>query len=158
MRFRPGTTGDVAQLVDLATGFHALHREIAPDDYCVGLDRPAAATMFAEMVHSAEFVLIVADPGEAPLAGYVWGHFFDRPQTPFCPAARFLFLAQMFVAPAARRRNVASSLLAYARAVGAVRGASELMLDVVISNAPAVAAFAANGFRSSAVIMRRHVA
>lgn len=154
---RPCRADDLGALAELAAGFHASHRAIAPEDYHATFEKVDAALAFGEVAGAEGHLLAVADHG-AGLAGYVWGQMLDRPGTPFTPAARFLFLHQIFVAPAWRRAGVASALLNYGADFGRAHGASEVFLDAVLSNDAAIAAFLGRGFRGSAVVMRRPLA
>jgi [ribosomal protein S18]-alanine N-acetyltransferase len=53
------------------------------------------------------------------------------------------------VAPAARRRGVASALLAAALPAARERGAAEVFLEVAVDNESAIALYAALGFRKA---------
>jgi ribosomal-protein-alanine N-acetyltransferase len=62
-------------------------------------------------------------------------------------AAGEMEILTLGVAPAARRRGVGSALLAASLPAARERGAAEVFLEVAVDNEPAIALYAALGFR-----------
>lgn len=147
---------DLACVLLLASEFHAVNRELAPEDYTPTFDPSGADAMMREAMLAGDQILAVAELAGL-VVGYVWGQVMSRPRSAFRPGARFLFVSQVYVATWARRKGLCAALLGFIAGDAVKHGATEVLLDVVTSNDGAADAFRAAGFKPSTLIMRSEV-
>lgn len=104
-------------------------------------DPDAARAFLAERLQREDSVIVLAEVDAQP-AGFTQLY----PIFSSLGMARTWLLNDLFVAAWARRRGVASALLAAARGIGEETGAAGLLLQTTVDNRPAQALYARSGW------------
>jgi ribosomal protein S18 acetylase RimI-like enzyme len=120
----------------------ALNRDQGDPD-----DLLTAARLVEDVIGSATTIAMVAEAGGA-LVGYATAH----PTYETGHAERGLYVGDLFVAPAHRRRGVARALLAAVARAGHAQGARHLWLTAKADNAAAHAFYRRLGSRGESVM------
>ncbi|GGG16564.1 hypothetical protein GCM10010964_01100 [Caldovatus sediminis] len=142
VRVRAAGAGDAAAVAALAA---ALNAEEANE----GASRltPAAVTRDFLGEHPAG-LLLVAEAPDGTLIGYATAHMTYETHH----AERGLYVGDLYVAPAHRRRGVGRALMAAAAAAGRARGAAHLWWTARSGNAAAHAFYRRLGGRGETVL------
>lgn len=146
---RPAEPADEDSLWLLWRELHELHRAGAPPGaFRPADDRPAFARFLAEsQAGPGTYVGVATVSGD--VAGYVLAREVARPRNLFSEAFHILEIDQLCVAPAFRRRGLASALLDHLRRVAMGRGASQLTVGLWFFNDAAHALYRKHGFVDS---------
>lgn len=150
MRTRKANIDDLAAIATINREVQALHVTLAPDIFRAELDVAAVVAFFARILSAPRHSLFVADH-RGVVEAYAWVEVQQRPATPFSHARTRLFVHHIGVLADARRRGVASALLAAAEQEGRSAGAHEMALDTWTGNEVARAFFAARGLHPTRV-------
>lgn len=134
---RGSTLSDAAELARI---------DAAAADPGTYVTAPTSGPFFSETTSPADVLV-------AELGGRLVGYVKIRPATPLPSNAHVQQVQGLAVDPAARRRGVASSLLAAALAEALRRGARKLSLRVLASNPQALAFYARHGYRTEGVLV-----
>jgi ribosomal protein S18 acetylase RimI-like enzyme len=127
---RPVTPGDAAAWQHLYAGYRAF--------YHLPVDPAAVRTTWSWVSEGAHGILgLVAEDADGELVGLADLRRFARPSS----ATTGLYLDDLFTAPAARHRGVATALLREAAAVAAAEGASVVRWITAEDNAAARAVY-----------------
>lgn len=138
---RRATSADAELLSSLNTEVQAIHAEALPAWF-----KPAGPPAFASgLVDNPNNLVFVAEVGAEP-AGYVYASVSRHAETPWRYAYEMIYLHQIGVRAAHRRRGVGAALIAAVRSEAASRNVALLGLDVWSFNADAKAFFQRQGF------------
>jgi GNAT superfamily N-acetyltransferase len=155
---RPATAADRELLIAwMAATLEDLKGAAAGDPWFEGVTFPAeAAEAHVEEALADEGPLLIATLDGAPV-GYLEGRI-ELPYVRESPIGRVGHVALVRVVPEARRRGVATALLAAAEAWFKARGLAWLQLSWHPWNEPARATWAAHGFEPFRVFGRKRLA
>jgi ribosomal protein S18 acetylase RimI-like enzyme len=142
-RVRPARAGDEAAVAALAAALNA-----EEDHPRTGLFTPEVVARDFLGPHPAGLLLVAETPGDAALVGYATAH--ATYETNY--AERGLYVGDLYVDPAHRRRGVARALIAALAAAGAREGRSHLWWTAKPGNAAAHAFYRRLGGRGEAVM------
>jgi len=155
LRIRRALTGDDGVLGDLNAYVHQPHVAALPDEY-----RPyacdAAAQYFAGVIEDDSHPIWIAEVGNFPVA-YLEAEVRSRPDNPFTPELRVLYVHQLAVAEHARRLGVGRSLMLVAESSAPTLGCTEVRLDHRDFNEGAHRFYKALGYCTYSVSMARRV-
>jgi GNAT superfamily N-acetyltransferase len=141
---RPATSADAELLSSLNAEVQAMHAAALP--WWFKPPEPAAyAPAMAGLVANPGNLVFVAEIDAAP-AGYVYASVTRQADTPWRQACEMIYVHQIGVRAAHRRRGVGAALIAAVRAEAASRNVALLALDVWSFNAEARAFFQRQGF------------
>jgi GNAT superfamily N-acetyltransferase len=155
MHVRAATPADLDTIVTLNLQVQQLHVEAEPARF-VTPTRAAVRAWYETTLAAPTWHAAVADV-DRQVRGYVLFEDVDRQSTPFTAASRLLYVHQLGVDEAARRRGVGRALLEHVDTVARDVGAAQVALDTWSFNAPAQAFFASCGFEPFIVRLRRQV-
>jgi ribosomal protein S18 acetylase RimI-like enzyme len=151
---RRAAVEDVGALIQFNETVQDLHARLYPDDFKHVVTRPEAAFFFLERLENPDCILAIADVDLTP-AGYVWFNRQSRPETPFTPARRRLYLHHIAVKPEFHRRGVGSALMNYVEQRAALESAQEIALATWSANLGAQRSFISHGFTGVTVAFRK---
>ena len=151
---RRAEAGDVGTLIQLNETVQHLHAGLYPDDFKHTVAKPEAASFFLERLNTPDCILAIAEIDLAP-AGYVWFDRQSRPETPFTPARRRLYLHHISVKPEFHRRGAGSALMNYVEQSAALESAREIALATWSANLGAQRFFISHGFTDVTVAFRK---
>lgn len=154
MRIRKAGIDDIAAIVAINREVQALHVALAPDVFKSDLDTVAVSAFFARIMSAPGHIVLTAEH-DGIVTAYAWVEVQQRSGTPFSHAQTRLFVHHIGVSSSARRRGVATALLAEAEREGALAGATEMALDTWVDNAAAHAFFAARGLQPKRVSLAK---
>ena len=138
---RRATSADAALLSALNAEVQAIHAAALPTWF-----KPPESQAFPPgQVDNPNSLVFVAEVGAEP-AGYVYASVSRHAETPWRLAYEMIYLHQIGVRAAHRRRGVGAALVAAVRAEAASRNVALLGLDVWSFNADARAFFQRQGF------------
>jgi ribosomal protein S18 acetylase RimI-like enzyme len=142
VRVRAGRPGDEATVAALAAALNA-------EEENPGVGRFTPATVARDFLgeHPAG-LLLVAEAPDGTLIGYATAHMTYETHH----AERGLYVGDLYVAPAHRRRGVGRALMAAAAAAGRARGAAHLWWTARPGNAAAQAFYRRLGGRGETVL------
>jgi ribosomal protein S18 acetylase RimI-like enzyme len=140
---RQAGAADLGSLAMLFDGYRQFQGQ-APDV-------PAALAFLRQRFERSESVLFIAQHGDVPVG-------FAQLYPSFSSVAlrRVFILNDLFVAPAGRRQNVATQLLAAVEAHAADQGAVRVSLNVARLNTAAQALYKARGWQQDEVFFMFH--
>ena len=144
MIIRSAILSDLAALVALHHPVQLYHAGLRPD-LIRAPDTHDMAPLFAEFLAKDAFRVIVADE-HGSLAGYAVYEIRNRGESLTTCARRSIYVHQLSVAPAKRRKGIGKALLLFIRAQARELGISSIELDVWNANAPAKKFYKAIGF------------
>jgi ribosomal protein S18 acetylase RimI-like enzyme len=151
---RRATVEDAGTLIQLNETVQDLHVRLYPADFKHAVARSEAASFFLERLKNPDCILAIAEVALAP-AGYVWFDRQSRPETPFTPARRRLYLHHISVKPEVHRRGVGSALMKYVEQWAAQESAQEIALATWSANLGAQRFFISHGFSDVTVAFRK---
>ncbi len=155
MSVRRATKADVGRLADLNTEVHDLH--VAHLPYFFKPARPEDLTAFFErMLEAPEAWVFVACEGQE-VVGYMVLVLRERPENEFALPQRWLYIDQIGVTEAHRRRGHAAALVDRARGVAKEYGLERIELDTYAFNERAQAFFRSQGFQDHMIKMKMGV-
>jgi ribosomal protein S18 acetylase RimI-like enzyme len=140
---RRATSADAELLSALNAEVQAIHAAALPATFKPPGPQSAAAT--ATLVNNPGNLILVAEIDGAP-AGYVYASLSRHAETPWRHGYEMIYIHQIGVRAAYRRRGAGAALLAAVRAEAASRNVALLTLDVWSFNADARAFFQRQGF------------
>jgi GNAT superfamily N-acetyltransferase len=117
----------------------------------MGPDRAAARAFLCARFERGDSVVLVAEKGAAPV-----GFAQLYPSYSSVALARVFILNDLFVHGSARRRGVASKLLAAVESYAWSHGAVRVTLNVARNNQPGQALYEARGWRQDAQFQMYH--
>lgn len=156
MQLRPAGEADLDAIVTLNLQVQQLHVDAEPGRF-VSPSRAAVLAWFATTLAAPTWHAAVAEV-DGEVAGYVLFEDLDRPATPFTSPIRVLYVHQLGVDEASRRRGIGRALLAHVDVVARDLGAAQVALDTWSFNEAAQACFTSCGFEPYNVRLRRPVA
>lgn len=145
MEIRRAALSDVQTISALGVDVHELHVAAQPDYFkpVTGEDWAVPAVM-ARMADPASYYFIVSVDGED--VGYVLAQLRDRPENVHCYRLRSLYIEEISVRPAFRRRGCGAMLVAAVRDLGRALQVDRIVLDHWEFNQAAHGFFADQGF------------
>ena len=147
---RTAIEADLDTLARLNQIVQSVHAELYPDDFHATADVNGVKALFAPRLAN---IAIAEIDGEA--VGYIWCEVQTRPESPFTPAFRRLYVHHLSVLPDARRRGVAAALMAHADAHAEGEELDEIALSHWAANTSAQQFFAAQGFAPYQLLLRK---
>jgi GNAT superfamily N-acetyltransferase len=138
---RSATSADAELLSALNAEVQAIHAAALPSWF----KQPGAQAFSFPVADNSNNLVLVAEVGPTP-AGYVYASVSRHAETPWRFAYEMIYLNQIGVRAAHRRRGVGAALIAAVRAEAASRNVALLGLDVWSFNADAKAFFQRQGF------------
>lgn len=156
LHIRSATNDDLAILAQLNEPVQSLHAALYPADFKGDVDAANVVSFFERMATKPENSIAIAEQDGVPV-GYIWFAISARPENAFKPAQSFVYIHHVSVATNARRRGVASAMLAYAKEQAHAAGVDEVRLDTWIANVEAQQFFEAHGFAPFVVMLRQPV-
>jgi ribosomal protein S18 acetylase RimI-like enzyme len=157
LHIRAATSEDAAILAKLNEPVQNLHAALCPSDFKGDFDAAKVASFFeARVAAGPESSIAIAEQDGVPI-GYIWFEISARPENAFKPPQSFVYIHHISVAADARRRGVASAMLAYATGKAHAAGVDEVRLDTWVANVEAQRFFEARGFAPFIVMLRRPV-
>jgi ribosomal protein S18 acetylase RimI-like enzyme len=139
---RRATSADAALLSSLNAEVQAIHASALPAWF---KPPPGPPAFPPALVDNTNNLVFVAEVGAEP-AGYVYASVTRHAETPWRYAYEMIYLHQIGVRAAHRRRGVGSALVGAVRTEAASRNVALLGLDVWSFNADAKAFFQRQGF------------
>jgi diamine N-acetyltransferase len=155
MSIRRATKADIDRLVDLNIEVHDLHVAHLPF-FFEQINRRDVAAYFAGMLDAPGAHVLVACDGPE-VVGYMLLVIRERPAAPGVRGRRWLYIEQIGVAEAHRRRGHAAALIEEARAVAEEHGLGRIELDTWGFNTRAQAFFRSQGFETVSMKMGMEV-
>ena len=110
MNIRQATANDSLLLSGLCMDVQQLHAEKLPDIFKIPQREEFAVTYFDEMLADPAVAIYLAEE-DGETIGYILCKLFERPETVFTHANRFLIIEHISVRPAARQRGVGFALM-----------------------------------------------
>src|ERR1035438_5605454 len=107
---RQATSADIEALVALNQVVQELHAELEPENFSSVVDADEVRAFFSDRLADADSEINLAELGGRPV-GYIWSETQQRPQTPFSPARRRIYVHHIAVESDVRRAGVASALM-----------------------------------------------
>ena len=154
---RRATAEDVATLIQLNKAVQELHVRLYPDDFKHAVTELDAEEFFSGRLKNPNCVIAIASLDSLPV-GYVWFDLQSRPETPFTPARRRLYLHHISVLPQAHRRGIGSALMSYVKQRAVLESAEEIALATWSANLDAQRFFTSHGFKAFTVAFRKTLA
>jgi ribosomal protein S18 acetylase RimI-like enzyme len=151
---RAASEADFDTLIWLNQIVQSLHAALYPGDFKRVIDPVAVRTLFATRLAAPEHVVGIAEADRVPV-GYVWFEVQARPETAFNPSRPRIYVHNISVAPGARRRGVATTLMSYVEQQAASKGIYEVVLDTWAENLEARRFFGSQGFAEFNVMLRK---
>lgn len=143
---RPPSPADEESLWLLWRELHELHRTGAPP----GTFRPADdRAAFARFLADSRDTYVAVATMAGAVSGYILARDVRRPRNLFSDAFHVMEIDQLSVAPAARRKGIASALIDHLRRVAVARGATGLTVGLWFFNDAAHALYRRHGFVDS---------
>lgn len=153
---RPATAADAALLVRLNRSVQVVHAAKHPEEFRQTVDPGEAMRFFAGVLAQPVNIVGIAEL-DGEIAGYIWCELQRRSPTPFTVARSRLYVHHVSVDAWCRRKGVGAALLAYASERAAGEGVTEIALDTWSRNTAAQAFFAAQGFETFRLLLRKQV-
>jgi ribosomal protein S18 acetylase RimI-like enzyme len=151
---RPYTREDYESVRALSAVLDELHRERAPWMFQRPDQEPRPAEQLERQIATSDGALLVADEG-GEVVGYVLIAMRDAPELPIYLRQRWGVIDGLVVAPARRRRGIATELVRAAEAWIKNAGVSWLELSVHAVNGEARAFYEAAGYSPMIYRMRK---
>jgi ribosomal protein S18 acetylase RimI-like enzyme len=145
VRVRAAGEGDIDALARLNGVVQDLHATLYPDEFKGAVDPALMRRFFKARLADRDGRTMIAEDEGGPL-GYIWSEIQHRRDTPFKPARSRIYVNHISVLPEARRKGVASALIAAVERQALAEGIEEIELDYWAANAEAEAFFTAQGF------------
>ncbi len=144
MRIRPFTPADHAAVVSLHEELQSCERTLRPSRAVGRAVSERQVEMYVSMLADADedAHLLVADSGDRPV-GFV---FFEIEMEFLEREARQIYIHDIVVTGAARRRGVGGMLMAAVRSVMAEKGVRPIELQVLVGNDHALEFYRRHGF------------
>jgi shikimate dehydrogenase len=145
LKLRAASIEDIETIVRLNEQVQLLHAELEPAHFKAETNHREIRDYFETALErqSNRFTL-AEDNGR--VIGYIWFQYQDRPETPFTFSLTRIYIHHIVVDEAARRRGVASALLAQACSEASDEGIDHIVLDTWAANSGAQSFFQAHGF------------
>ena len=154
MNIRQATGNDSLLLSRLCMDVQRLHAEKHPDIFKMPQREDFAVTYFDEMLADPAVAIYLAEE-DGETTGYILCKLFERPETVFTHANRFLSIEHISVRPAARQRGVGSALMARAERLAKDLHVTRIQLNSWDFNTTAHSLFEKCGFRKTEHRFRR---
>ncbi len=145
IKVRPAIAEDMDALVRMNGVVQDLHAELYPGEFKRAVDPALLRRAFAARMTEAGERTMIAEDEAGPL-GYVVLEMQRRAESPFKPARSRVYIHHIAVLPEARRKGVASALIAAVERLALAEGVDQVELDYWAANADAEAFFAVRGF------------
>ena len=148
---------DLDALMQLCKVVQSLHVALYPGDFKPALDPSALRAYFAERLTSPTNAIGIAE-ADGVVVGYVSFDVQARPATTFSLPRSRIYVHQIVVAPAARRRGIATALMRHVEQRAVAEGIGEIALNTWADNSDAQRFFPSQGFTAFNVMMRKTLA
>ena len=155
LRIRPCEPADTAALARLCSEVHALHVAGEPERYRP-LEPGALEAWMADFFRKDEATGVLAER-DGEVLGYALGRLASSEGNPFLLPSRTLYVDQVGVAAAARRRGIGRALMAAIEASAETLGADAVVLDVRGFNEAARAFYESLGYSEARRTMWRPI-
>ena len=142
---RRATAGDAELLSSLNAEIQAIHAAALPSWFKPPGPQTFPPAAAAALVDNPNNLLFVAEDGAEPV-GFVYAGVTRHAETPWRYASETIYIHQIGVRTAQRRRGVGAALIGAVRSEAASRNIASLALDVWSFNADAKAFFQRHGF------------
>ncbi len=142
---RRATSADAELLSSLNAEIQAIHAAALPSWFKPPGPQSFPPAAAAALVDNPNNLVFVAEDGADP-AGYVYASLTRHAETPWRYASEMIYIHQIGVRAAQRRRGAGAALIGAVRAEAASRNVALLGLDVWSFNADAKAFFQRQGF------------
>jgi ribosomal protein S18 acetylase RimI-like enzyme len=133
----------------------SLHAEHHPQIFKMPHSNDFAVSSFDTMLADPMVTIFIAEEDEQSL-GCIVCKLVEREETPFAYGARFLYIDQISVQPAAQGRGIGTALLEQAQALAKELNVQRIQLDSWTFNLGAHKFFERNGFEKSIYRFWRH--
>ena len=157
VQVRAALNVDLDALIQLNRVVQSLHVALYPGDFTQMVDPCAVRSFFAARLAGPKSAIGIAEADRVPV-GYVWFEVQARPETPFTPPRHRVYVHHIAVAPEARRRGIATTLMHYVEHQAASEGIDEIALDTWAANLDAQHFFGSQGFAAFNVVLRKTLA
>ena len=151
---RAALAADLDALMQLNEVVQSLHADLYPGDFTRAVDPSALSAYFAARLANAQSAIGIAEADRVPV-GYVSFDVQARPATPFSLPRSRIYVHQIVVAPAARRRGIATALMRYVEHRAVAEGIDEIALNTWTDNLDAQRFFGSQGFAAFNVMLRK---
>jgi ribosomal protein S18 acetylase RimI-like enzyme len=151
---RAALEADLDALMQLCEVVQSLHAALYPGDFPPAVDPPVLRSYFQTRLASPTSAVAIAEADRVPV-GYVSFDVQMLPATPFRAAWPRVYVHQIVVAPAARRRGIATALMRHVEQRAAAEGIDEIVLNTWAGNVDAQHFFPAEGFTPLIVTLRK---
>jgi len=155
-RIRRACPSDAPVVAGLNVFVHQPHVEAMPSEY-KSHDPEAAATYFASSIDDLGHLIWIAEMGDRAV-GFIEAEVRTRAESLFTTTLTVLYVHQLAVAPEARRKGVARALMHVVEQECVALGASEVRLEHRSFNEGAHHFYAALGYETYSVSMRKVMA
>lgn len=145
MKIRRATATDSLLLSSFCMDVQRLHAEHRPDFFKMPASDDFAVTYFDEVLADPAVTIYIAEI-EAQAVGYIFCKLFERPETPFNYANRFLNVEHISVSPDAQGQGIGAALLKRVEELAQEIGVTKIQLGSWNFNTPAHAFFEKHGF------------
>jgi ribosomal protein S18 acetylase RimI-like enzyme len=142
---RNASVTDLGVIIWLNQVVQNLHAALYPEDFKEVADPSAVGVFFAGRLTDPNCALGIAEADGVPV-GYVWFELQVRPETPFTPSRRRIYVHHVSVAPEARRRGIATALFHFVEQRAASENIREIALHAWAANLDAQHFFGSLGF------------
>jgi ribosomal protein S18 acetylase RimI-like enzyme len=142
---RRATSADAGLLSSLNAEIQAIHAAALPSWFKPPGPQAFPSAAASALVDNPNNLVFVAEDGTES-AGYIYASVTRHAETPWRYASDMIYIHQIGVRAAQRRRGVGAALIAAVRAEAASRNVALLGLDVWSFNADARAFFRQQGF------------
>ena len=150
---RPAIPSDLPALVAAAEVFATTQRAFAPNDVPAPFDPELASVLFVKAICGDGGFLSVAPLGQGSV-GYALWTLIDQPLSILSRPGKILFVTQIAVPSASRRRGVGSAIVEHLKGIGTELGATSFALDVSMANTAAVQFFRHSMMKPASIIMQ----
>ena len=145
VRVRSATSDDLPELESLFRELVQVHASGAPEATRISSDPTAYTQYLSNAITGAQDFVLVAEVAERT-CGFVHVVMKDAKNFPNVVARRFAYMAELAVAPAYRRRGVATELVSEAERRARSERATKMELGVWTFNAGALAFYEGAGY------------
>ena len=141
---RPARREELEAVNELRRMVNDVHVQGRPDIFRPGFNEALQRHVYDEFNDENTDILVALAGGE--ICGFATVQYICRPESPYCLARDFYRVEEFGVAPAHRRKGVATALVKYMKADAKARGFARIELDVWAFNEGALAFYEASGF------------
>jgi ribosomal protein S18 acetylase RimI-like enzyme len=143
---RHASFSDLGTLVRLNNEVQRLHSQLDPSFFKTTTDVDELEAFFETVLEKLDDRVILAEENDLPV-GYVWFQVQQKQETPFTWPRRQIYIFQIAVDEAFRRRGVGSVLISHVEQHAEEAGIDKIVLDTWAINAAAQGFYHARGFQ-----------